>query len=198
MLLLVAFQLGNAPTDAVVVGSEASASTMEIDLEVSAPPGGSVVAHLIEPGGAPQLTVALRERSPGRYGGITEVRRVDFVVVFEALGLVDAQSEPARLTALGLDRAILGALPVSPTTSEAGGVSNERAQWGWLGLALGSLSLAALALWALPERTKREVADPDAGASDDQPAERTPTEPTEPLPAAPSPADTEDHRPDEE
>jgi hypothetical protein len=63
------------------------------------------------------------------------------------------QSEPLRLTDIGLDRALLGALPVAPTTTTTvPGMSSSTRQWGWLALAMGALSLAALALWALPDR----------------------------------------------
>ena len=130
---------------------------MEIDLSVSAPPGGSVVAHVIEPGGR-QQTFALRERSSGRYGGVFEVGRIDLVVVFEALDGAGTQSDPVRLTDIGLDRALLGALPVAPPTT-ASGVSSQTRVWGWLGLAMGAASLAALALWALPDKGEPATSD---------------------------------------
>ncbi len=152
--LMIFFQVGGFFVEPAVEGRETSATRMEIDLSVSAAPGGSVVAHLIDPGGN-QQTVALRERSSGRYGGIIEVGRVDLVVVFEALDGLGTQSEPARLTDIGLDRALLGALPVAPTTTTAPGVSASTKQWGWLALAMAALSLAALALWALPDRPPR-------------------------------------------
>lgn len=160
MILLVAmamfFQLGGfvGPT---VEGRETGASTMEIDLSVSGTPGASVVAHLIEPGGQ-QQTHALRERSSGRYGGIFEVGRIDLVVVFEAVDGSGTQSEPLRLTDIGLDRALLGALPFAPTTTTPG-ISAETQGWGWLALAMGAASLAALALWALPERARKVDAE---------------------------------------
>jgi hypothetical protein len=157
-VMLVFFQVGGFFVDGTVEGRETSATMMEIDLEVSAAPGGSVVAHLIDPGGR-QETAALRERSPGRYGGIIEVSRADLVVVFEALDGQGTQSEPRRLTDLGLDRALLGALPVAPTTVPPG-VSPETRNWGWLGLALAALSLAVLALWALPERRPAGAHEP--------------------------------------
>jgi hypothetical protein len=152
LALMMFFQVGGFFVDPAVEGRETSATRMEIDLSVSAPPGGSVVAHLIDPGGN-QQTAALRERSSGRYGGIIEVGRVDLVVVFEALDGAGTQSEPFRLTDIGLDRALLGALPVAPTTTTTvPGMSSSTRQWGWLALAMGALSLAALALWALPDR----------------------------------------------
>lgn len=159
--LVLVFQTGFF-ADPAARGSEAGAGRMEVDLSVSAPPGGSVVAHLIEPGGL-QQTHALREREPGRYGGVVDLARIDFVVVFEALDGTGTQSQPARLTDIGLDRALLGALPVAPTTTEAG-ISAATRGWGWLALAMAAGSLALLALWALPER--RIDDEPSAAAED--------------------------------
>lgn len=158
LVVLALLQVGGSFTDPAVSGRELTAATMEVDISVTGPPGGSVAAHLIEPGGA-QQTVALRERSPGRYGGIVEVRRADFVVVFEAVDLA-VQSSPYRFTDIGLDLALLGALPVAPTTTPSG-VSASTSRWGWLALALGAGSLALLALWALPERARRREELPD-------------------------------------
>jgi hypothetical protein len=168
LALLVFFQVGGSFVDPAVEGRETTASRMEIDLSVSAAPGGSVVVHTIEPGGR-QETFALRERSPGRYGGIFEVGRVDLVVVFEALDGVGTQSAPMRLTDIGLDRALLGALPVAPTTAPA--TSSETRGWGWLALAMGAGSLALLALWALPDKREPEEAEPGESVDQAEPDE---------------------------
>lgn len=154
---LLFFQVSNPFTAPVAVGSESSASQMEVDVSISAPPGGSVVAHFLHPGGQ-QQTFALREREAGRYGGIVEVARIDYVVVFEALDGLGTQSPPVRLTDMGLDRALLGALPAAPPTTEAG-LSASTQGWGWLALAMGAGSLALLALWALPDRRVRQEAE---------------------------------------
>lgn len=169
MVLLVAvamfFQVGGSFVGPTVEGRETSATTMEIDISVSGAPGGSVVAHMIEPGGR-QETFALRERSSGRYGGIFEVGRMDLVVVFEALDGTGTQSEPFRLTDIGLDRALLGALPVAPTTTPSG-VSSETRGWGWLALAMTAAALAALALWALPDRPEPEATSGESDFDDE-------------------------------
>lgn len=158
------FQVGGSFVGPTVEGRETSATTMEIDLSVSGTPGGSVVVHVIEPGGL-QETFALRERSSGRYGGVFEVRRIDLVVVFEALDGAGTQSVPFRLTDIGLDRALLGALPVAPSTTPSG-VSSETRGWGWLALAMTAAALAALAFWALPDRPETEETPGETGSED--------------------------------
>jgi len=150
LFLLAGVELGGIFGTAGVSGRALTAATIEIDLSVEAPAHATVVAHLIEPGGN-QRTVALAERSPGVYGGIVEVPRIDFVVVFEAVGSVGVQSQPVRLTELGLDPALLGRSPTAPSTTQPG-ISAETRRWGWLGLGLGAAALAVLALWALGER----------------------------------------------
>jgi hypothetical protein len=91
------------------------------------------------------------------------------VVVFEALDGVGTQSAPMRLTDIGLDRALLGALPVAPTTAPA--TSSETRGWGWLALAMGAGSLALLALWALPDKREPEEAEPGESVDQAEPDE---------------------------
>ena len=155
LLLLAGVELGGIFGTAAVSGRSLTAATIEIDLSVEAPAHTTVVAHLIEPGGN-QRMVALAERSPGVYGGIVEIPRVDFVVVFEAVGSVGVQSQPLRLTELGLDPALLGRSLTAPTTTQPG-LSAETRRWGWLGLGLGAAALAVLAVWALGERRDEGV-----------------------------------------
>ncbi len=155
--LLATVELGGVFGSAGVSGRAVTAATLEIDLQVEAPAAATVVAHLIEPGGR-QRTVALAERSPGVYGGIVEIPVVDYLVVFEVVGSTGVQSQPLRLTELGLDPALLGRVPVAPPVSEPG-LSADTRRWGWLGLALGALALAALAVWALGGPDEDDTAD---------------------------------------
>jgi hypothetical protein len=150
LLLLLSVDLGTGFGQASATGTELSAEAMEIEITVQVPGGGSVVAHLIEPGEG-QQTVALAHRGGGLFGGLVETRRADLVVVFEIIGARQAiQSQPVNLTALGLDPAVLGV--ASPTTSPASAVSEDNQRWGWAALALATAALALLAYWALPER----------------------------------------------
>lgn len=156
--LLIFFQVGDALVEPSVIVREARDSTMVIDLSVSGPGGDSVVAHLVDPGGNQQV-VSLEERSFGRFGGIAEVPKLDLIVVFESLD-GRTQSDPVRLTDIGLDRSVLGLSPVAPATT-APGVSARTSNWGWLALGAGAAALAALAFWALPDREGRD--EPDEG-----------------------------------
>lgn len=156
LIVLSSTGLGGVFGEGRASGSEVSASRMEIELIVEAPAGGSVVAHLIEPGGD-QRVVAMAEREPGVYGAVFEDRRIDFVVVFEAVG--QGQSSPVTLTGLGLDRALLGMFdgPVSTPTSRPG-LEEGVSRWGWLGLAAAAAALSMLAFWVLggDEETSEE------------------------------------------
>lgn len=154
LLLVASVELGGIFGAAEASGRALSASTLELELSVEAPANGTVVAHLIEPGGS-QRTVALAERSPGLYGGFVEIPPIDYLVVFEAVGSVGVQAPPLRLTELGLDPALLGRSPIAPTTT-APGLSPETRRWGWLGLGLAAAALTALAVWTLGDRSDQE------------------------------------------
>lgn len=159
LFLIATFGLGGVFGEGSASGSDVSATTMEIELVVVAPPGGSVVAHVIEPGGR-QRVVAMAERDPGIYGTVFEDRRIDFVVVFEAIG--QGQSDPVALTALGLDRALLGVVQQPPTTpTTAAGFDPSVSGWGWLGLAAAAAALSLLAFWAM-------AGDDRSGARDEE------------------------------
>lgn len=157
--------LGEGLGIATASARQLTAATIELNLEVVGAGDASLVAYLIEPGGE-QQTVPLPARGEGRFGIVIEVRRVDYVVVFESLADPPIQSAPHLLTELGVDPAVLGVLPATSTTGD--GFSDRTRNWGWAGLGLAALALALLAVWALPERRRR------AG---DGPTEPAPTQP---------------------
>jgi hypothetical protein len=164
VLVLGAPEMGSATTEGpgldlggdfgVATASARGVSTerMELDLSVEAPGEDVVVAHLIEPGGG-QEAIPLVGRGGGVFGITTEVRRVDYVVVFEIVRQPSSQSPPVRITDLGVAPALLGA--EEGNEREEDGVSNTTRMWGWAGLGLAATALAVLALWALPDRKGR-------------------------------------------
>ncbi len=137
-------QVGGGFGEATVSGRALSATTMELDIEVESLGGGPVVAHLLDPGG-PQETVALVERSPGVFGGFVDVRRIDWVVVFEGLGTRSVQSQPVNISELGLDPALLGRVPgITATTRPP---PSSPSGFGWLALGSAAATAALLAAW---------------------------------------------------
>lgn len=133
---------GEATASADRIGTD----RIRVELEVVIEGTGSVVAHLIEPGGQ-QETVSLADRGGGEFGAVIESRQVDLVIVFEVLGDTPRQSDPLRLTDLGVDRATLGM--VAPLVELGSDDGDDASQWGWLGLGLGAAALSLLAVWVL-------------------------------------------------
>ena len=155
---------GHAMASAAARGSD----TIELNVEVEAHDEATVVAHLIEPGGT-QETLPLASRGEGVFGVRTEVAKTDYLVVFESIeGSMASQSQPLRLTDLGVDPALVGILTAPPTDDEE--VSDSTRQWGWAGLGLAALALTLVALWALPDRRRRardsEAAETEAAEAE--------------------------------
>lgn len=145
--------LGGAFGKAVARATPLSPDTIQLELEVEADEDAALVAHLIDPGGT-QETIPLSSRGTGLFGIRTEVRKTDYLVVFEALeGSLASQSQPLRLTDLGVDPALVGVLTL-PTSDEEE-ISTATRQWGWAGLGLAAAALTLVALWALPDRRRR-------------------------------------------
>ena len=146
--LLLAVQLGGgfgAASATVLSSTEESVRiTIEVEVSVSA---AAVVAHLVAPG-EPQLTLPLLQRSSGVFGITTELRPIDYRVVFEALGERSVQAQPVSLTELGADFSV-GQPETTTTTSPGQGPSDETRRWGWLALGLAAASLSTLAFWVL-------------------------------------------------
>lgn len=146
-------ELGGVFGRAVASATSLSSDTIQLDLEVEADEGAALVAHLIEAGGT-QETIPLSSRGTGVFGIRTEVRKTDYLVVFEAIeGSLASQSQPFRLTDLGVDPALVGVLSVPTTPDEE--FSDTTRQWGWAGLGLAATALTLVALWALPDRRRR-------------------------------------------
>jgi hypothetical protein len=152
---------GAATADAVVVDS----NTVEYVVSVEALAGTSVVLHALDPG-SEQVTVAMLENSSGVYRTRFESRPVDYIIVFEDLTSGE-QSDPRRLSELGVAPEFVGGTP-SLTTSEEAGPDRSL---GWLGLGLGLASLSVLAFWVLAgdrqsEQPAAEEPDDVSGAAE--------------------------------
>lgn len=150
MILLVAVLLFLVPAgdgfgDATASAEQIGPDRIRIELEVTIEGAGSVVAHVIEPGGQ-QETISLADRGGGGFGAVFESRQIDLVVVFEVLGEDPRQSDPLRLTELGVDRATLGMVAPLAEVVEEG---DDTEQWGWLGLGMGAAALSLMAVWVL-------------------------------------------------
>ena len=179
-------ELGGVFGRAIASATSLTSDTIQLDLQVEANDEAAVVAHLIEPGGT-QETIPLSSRGTGTFGISTEVRKTDYLVVFEAIeGALASQSQPLRLTDLGVDPALVGVLTVPSTEEEE--FSDSTRQWGWAGLGLAAAALTLIALWAAPDRFRR--------AREAEMAERNPEEPVPPAEAEPR-SDTDDVDPDE-
>jgi hypothetical protein len=146
-------ELGGVFGHAVATATSLSSDTIQLELEVEADEDAALVAHLIDPGGT-QETIPLSSRGTGVFGIRTEVRKTDYLVVFEALeGSLASQSQPFRLTDLGVDPALVGVLTLPASEEEE--ISAATQQWGWAGLGLAAAALTLVALWALPDRRRR-------------------------------------------
>lgn len=145
--------------------NQIDASTIELTLEVEADGGATVVGYLIEPGDG-QATYPLVEREEGIYRLNIEVRRVNYVVVFELIKPdIARQSQPYLLTDLGVRPSVLGI--TNGGAFVEGGSDNTRL-WGWAGLGLGALALLGVAIWAWPER-KPAVPAAETGQRENSP-----------------------------
>lgn len=158
LILLLAIDAGPGFGDATVSGRELSATRMELNLEIEVPGGGPVVAHLLDPGGV-QETVALVEREPGVYGGFVELRRIDWVVVFEALGVGSVESRPLRISEMGLDPALLGRSPGVTGTTRVIAEPSTRG-YGWLAVGAGAAAFGVLLLAVAFRRDERRRSEP--------------------------------------
>lgn len=127
---------GGAAATAVPSGPD----LMEVELVVNVAAGDApVLAHLVLPGD-PRSTYPLVDRGGGTWSSVVEVRRADWQVVFEAVTSGDL-SEPASLTALGVDPDLLrNPVPASAPSPQAAPAT----PWGLASLASGAAGFALL------------------------------------------------------
>lgn len=168
--MLFTVELADPFGEAAATGRQLSAQVIEVDLTVTVAGGGSVVAHLIDPGDE-QRTVAMAARGGETFGTVFETGPSDLVVVFEVVGDEGSKlSERLSLTQLGLDPALVGQLPGGLAgTGEETGLSEPVRRWGWLGLALGTASLSLLAVWALGGRARPKDEPTETSTESDRP-----------------------------
>lgn len=143
MAMFLAVQVGAGFGIASADGEAVGSTALSVAVTVEADPGAQVVLHGLDPGGD-QRTVAMIEAAPGTYRTVFETRPVDLVIVFENLD-TGLQSEPHRLSELGVPGELVGAVPLPPREPEA----PEDRSLLWLGVALALASLSALAFWVL-------------------------------------------------
>jgi hypothetical protein len=150
-LLFLSVELGGAfgAASAEVVSQDDESMTIELQVEVDGEVD-AVVAQLALTGEEP-LALPLIDRGDGTFGITTEVRPADYQVVFEVLGEVSSQSQPVALSDLGIEFDDGGG-----GTTEDEGLSSDTIGWGWLAVAFGAASLAALAFWVLGGRDEAE------------------------------------------
>ncbi|MEX1133807.1 MAG: hypothetical protein WED83_03070 [Acidimicrobiia bacterium] len=133
---------GNASAEVISLTDE----SMEVEIQVEVQGTvDAVVVHFALSGEDP-VTLPLVSRGGGVFGITTELKPANYQVVFETLGAVSIQSLPVAIADLGAE---VTSTSGPATSSTEGGLSNVTQGWGWLALAFGAASLAALAFWAL-------------------------------------------------
>lgn len=161
-LLFLALEMGAGFGTASAELISTSTNAMEIELRVEVRQSAeSVIAHLAFPS-EPSLAIPLVQRESGEFGIRTEVKDVNYQVVFELLGDKNATSEQRTLAELGVEFPGQGGILTTTTVDE--GLSDQTQRWGWLGLALGAGALSALAFWVLGGR---ENGDQESSAIDE-------------------------------
>lgn len=125
-----------------------SGNAMEIELRVEVEESAeAVIAHLVLEEEAP-LALPLVQRETGVFGIRTEVKQVNYQVVFELIGSEPARSDPHSLMELGLEFPTAESTTTS-TEPDPSFLSDQTQQWGWLAVALGAAALSVLAFWVL-------------------------------------------------
>ena len=134
---------------------------MAVDLSVTlSGSDGPVVAHLMLPGQEPEVT-PLIDRGGGEWGTTLDLRRADWLVVFEDVSS-GVLSEEMSLSGIGLDPAVLG---VSPPATEAAGGSVPPPALAAAVAAVAVMALAAVAFRLTPRRHPPPPRRPRSGRS---------------------------------
>ena len=166
-LVLFAVELGAGFGTASAELVSTSSNAVEVDIRVEVVESAeSVIAHLVFED-EPELVLPLLQREAGVFGIRTELKRVNYQVVFELLGPDPQQSQPHSLMALGLE--IEGESVGTTTTSgPSSGAIDEASNWLWLALAFGAAALSALAFWVLGGDDQSSSDTDSTGADGDE------------------------------
>ncbi len=133
---------GNASAEVISMTDESMEIEVRVEVQNTA---DAVVVHFVLSDEDP-VTLPLVSRGNGVFGITTELKPANYQVLFETLGDTSVQSQPVSLTDLGAD---IGDTGDQVTSTTDGGFSSATQGWGWLAMAFGAASLAALAFWAL-------------------------------------------------
>lgn len=157
-LLLLVVELGSGFSGGDATGIGLTPDLIEVRLVVDvAESDGPVVAHLALPG-EDISTHPMLAGGEGRWTMVSELRRADWQVVFEAL-TAGTLSEPVSLTELGLDPDLLSVS--APTTDTRSSPEDASPPWWQLSVALAAAALAiTVGLHAFGSLTPRHLRSP--------------------------------------
>lgn len=164
VLLAVELGAGFGTASAELVSTSSNAIEVDIRVEVTQS-AETVIAHLVSEGESP-LALPLLQREPGVFAIRTELRPINYRVVFELFGPDPAQSDPRSLMELGIEFPI-GAAGTTTTTSPED-LPEDVTRWMWLAVAFGAASLSALAFWVLGGDDRQLSSSDDSTGSEDE------------------------------
>lgn len=166
---------GNASAEVVSITDESMEIEVRVEVQSTA---DAVVVHFVLSDEDP-VTLPLVSRGNGVFGITTELKPANYQVLFETLGDPSVQSQPVSLTDLGAD---ISNPDDQVTSTTEGGFSSVTRGWGWLAMAFGAASLAALAFWALGGKDEpvasvdSESAAPEEVTEETDPEDQSPTD----------------------
>lgn len=145
VLLAVELGAGFGAASAELVSTSSNAIEVDLRVEVTQT-AETVIAHLVAEGESP-VALPLLQREPGVFGIRTELKPINYRVVFELIGPEPAQSESRSLMELGVEFPVGESETTTTTNPEA--LPDDVTGWLWLAVAFGAASLSALAFWVL-------------------------------------------------